>query len=104
MRRSRAICARAAVALALASSASASTAAAQPRGAVAQASPARFHVPTIACESCANRIKVGLKKLAGVTAVEVDVAKKDVVVTYDASRIAPAAIKSELLKLGFEVT
>ncbi len=73
-------------------------------GSAVQAAVARFHVDGIACSACANRLRDGLRKLDGVSDVQVDVAKKDVVVSYDASRTSAASIKNEIVRLGFTPT
>lgn len=65
---------------------------------------ARFHVEGIACSACANRLRDGLRELDGVADVQVDLAKKDVVVAYDAARTSAAAIRSEIVRLGFAPT
>lgn len=67
------------------------------------AAVARFHVKGIACSSCADSIRAELRKMAGVVAVEVDLAKKDVIVQHDSQRVSPEAIKKEIVRLGFEV-
>lgn len=68
-----------------------------------QASVARFHVEGMACSSCANRLREGLRKLDGVKDVQADLSKKEVVVSHDETRISAASIKSEIVSLGFEV-
>jgi len=57
-----------------------------------------FVTPDMMCDGCANSIKNGLKKQAGVKEVAVDVAAKKVTVDADLTR---EQLSAALTKLGF---
>jgi len=42
-----------------------------------------FKIPAINCSHCSHTIKMELSELEGVESVQVDVAKKEVVLTYE---------------------
>lgn len=62
---------------------------------------AEFLVPKITCGACAQTIGGGLKEIAGVTSVEVDVANTRVKVAYDQKRTDPGEIAQGLTRLGY---
>jgi len=61
-----------------------------------------FSVPNISCMHCAHHIKTGLGNLPGVKGVEVDVPKKQVLVTYD-SEATLSKIEATLAEIGYPV-
>lgn len=69
----------------------------------AGAAPARItlSVPGIACKACAGDIEGQLTRLAGVTAVTVDIGHKHVVVAFDDGQVQPAEMLRRLDDMGF---
>jgi copper chaperone len=59
-------------------------------------------VPNISCMHCAQHIRKGLSNLPGLSAIEVDVPKKLVLVTYDSEATLPA-IEAALSEMGYPV-
>ncbi len=59
------------------------------------------HCPAIECEGCAYSIRRSLGRLPGVQNVHVDIAGKDVTVTYDESQVAAKALRQRLDQAGF---
>jgi len=55
------------------------------------------------CASCVRRIEIGIKKIAGVSSVSVNLATEKVTVEYDNDVISLADIKSAIVDLGYQV-
>ncbi len=53
------------------------------------------------CQTCARAITEGLSKLDGVRKVEPDIARKEVLVAFDANRMTEGRLRDELVGLGF---
>src|SRR5216117_3230198 len=53
------------------------------------------------CASCAVSTRIALNKLVGVAAVTTSDEKKEVVVSYDDSRVTPARMIEAIEKLGY---
>ncbi len=53
------------------------------------------------CETCARKITTGLSKLDGVRKVSADVARKEVMVAFDAARVTEDRLRDELTTMGF---
>jgi Cd2+/Zn2+-exporting ATPase len=62
---------------------------------------ARFAAPDIDCPSCAAGIRSGLKVLPGIQAVAVNVAGREVAVTFDPRQLDAPAIRARLEAIGF---
>ena len=60
-------------------------------------------VPEISCGTCKNAIEGALRPLPGVDAAEVDVAARQVQVSYDEAVIARAALEAAIEEQGYEV-
>ncbi len=58
----------------------------------------------MSCASCASRISKGLEALPGVHEASVNFASESASVSYDPSRLTPAAIAGEVIAQGYEVT
>ena len=70
----------------------------------AQAMTARIHVDGIACDRCSARLREGLLKVDGVSALEVNREKNEIVVTFDPQRVTVERIKTEVDHYGFHAT
>lgn len=68
-----------------------------------QVTKLHLHVEGIACEACSKRLREAMMKLDGVVAVEVDRARADLAVDFDASRTTEQTIRAEVTKHGFTV-
>ncbi|MGC8668875.1 MAG: heavy-metal-associated domain-containing protein [Chthonomonadales bacterium] len=60
-----------------------------------------LHAPAIECDGCARSIKKALGKLAGIEHVDVDVARKDVTVRFDAEQTDAQTVAAALARAGF---
>lgn len=74
------------------------------KGGVAQATieTARYEVKGMACQSCASRLEVGIRKLDGVTKAHVDFSTKILTVHFNASKTDAPNINKEIERNGFE--
>ena len=61
-----------------------------------------FEVTGMSCGGCAAGVKRALERKDGVLEVHVDLAKQEVLVTFDASRIQDNAIIEHITLLGYE--
>ncbi|MDE2999974.1 MAG: cation transporter [Gemmatimonadota bacterium] len=68
----------------------------------AETRTARINVPTAQCMMCANNIEKALKKVDGVSEVDVDMDVKVVNVTYDATRTELAALEKAITGAGYQ--
>jgi copper chaperone CopZ len=59
------------------------------------------HVPDIRCEHCAATIQNGLRELAGVSNVLVDIQAKEVMLSWDEPPASWATIRARLVELEF---
>ncbi|MDE3076490.1 MAG: heavy-metal-associated domain-containing protein [Chloroflexota bacterium] len=62
-----------------------------------------LRVPDISCEHCERTIRRALSRLDGVAAVEVDVPRKRVHVTYDEALIGLEELEDALLEEDYPV-
>lgn len=60
-------------------------------------------VPEISCGTCKNAIEGALRPLPGVAAAEVDVAARQVRVSYDGAVTTRAALEAAIEEQGYEV-
>ena len=60
-------------------------------------------VPEISCDTCKNAIEGALGPLPGVYAADVDVAARQVLVTYDEAAITRTALAAAIVEQGYEV-
>ncbi len=60
----------------------------------------RFQVEGLDCGECGTNIRTGLRQLAGVQAINVNVAAQEIAVTFDPNRVQPDAIRVQLEQLG----
>jgi copper chaperone CopZ len=60
-------------------------------------------VPTVHCTACKLNIEESLEELPGVSASDVDLDARRVVVTYDPDAVAPAAITAAIEEVGYPV-
>lgn len=60
-------------------------------------------VAGMACEGCASSVEQGLGKLGGVTAVDIDIDTRRVVVKFDAQKTSRKAIEARIAELGYVV-
>lgn len=67
----------------------------------AETRTAKINVPTAQCMMCANNIDKALKKVDGVTEVNVDMDVKVVSVTYDATRTDVAKLEQAIAGAGY---
>ena len=67
----------------------------------AETRTAKISVPTAQCMMCANNIDKALKKVDGVTEVNVDMDVKVVSVTYDAKRTDVAKLEQAITGAGY---
>ena len=68
----------------------------------AETRTAKIKVPTAQCMMCANNIDEALKKVDGVTEVNVDMDVKVVSVTYDATRTDTATMERAIAAAGYQ--
>jgi copper chaperone CopZ len=60
-------------------------------------------VPTVHCTACKLNIEERLEEVGGVTASTVDLGARRLTVDYDASTVAPAAIRAAVEDAGYPV-
>ncbi|KAB2965987.1 MAG: heavy-metal-associated domain-containing protein [Thermoanaerobaculia bacterium] len=60
-----------------------------------------FKVEGMTCGGCEASVKITVKRLDGVQAVEASHAEKRATVTYDADKVTPQAIVEAIAKLGY---
>ncbi|MDA8318865.1 MAG: heavy-metal-associated domain-containing protein [Actinomycetota bacterium] len=60
-------------------------------------------VPEISCDTCKNAIEGALRPLPGVCAADVDVAARQVRVSYDEAAITRDALTAAIAEQGYEV-
>jgi copper ion binding protein len=72
-----------------------------PAQAPAQSTTAQFTVKGMMCAGCAGKVKKALAKLDGVQTVDVDLDKKLVVVSFDASKTTTDAVQKAIEDTGF---
>ncbi len=63
----------------------------------------QLNVKGMSCDGCAQGIIAALRFIPGVKDVEARYADGQVVVQYDASQVEPAALRSEIEALEYEV-
>lgn len=61
-----------------------------------------YSVPGISCEGCANAIRRALSNVSGVLGVDVNVAGREVKVTFDEGRVAPPEIQAAIQDAGYD--
>ena len=62
----------------------------------AQSIVAKFRIESMRCGGCLGRVTKALKATAGVESVKGDMEKKMVIVSYDAAKVTPSAMKEAL--------
>jgi len=62
-----------------------------------------FRVPGMTCGHCRMAVSQAVKGLAGVAAVDVDLANKKVTVSFDPGRVDEQAIQAAIEGAGYEV-
>lgn len=70
----------------------------------AEPKSATLHVERIYCSACAAQIKKALNSVAGVSAVAVEVERKEVVVKFDPAKATPRDLTEATAKRGFPAT
>ncbi len=60
-------------------------------------------VPGMHCDHCEASVRGALTALRGVASVSVDLATKDVRVSYDAGAVDEAALRAAIEDVGFDV-
>ncbi len=60
-----------------------------------------FTVPDMHCASCPKVIKMSLEELPGISAVNADLATKNVIVTYDSSKVTIAQMATVIKENGY---
>lgn len=63
---------------------------------------AKISVPTVQCEMCKSRIEEYLKRIDGVTSVNVAVKKKEVTVKYLTDRTNEEMLKASIANAGYD--
>lgn len=63
---------------------------------------ARFQVPEISCEGCANAIKRALSPQPGIRSVDVDIDGKIARVDYDENLMDPSDIRDRISEAGYD--
>ncbi|NWF79320.1 MAG: heavy-metal-associated domain-containing protein [Chloroflexi bacterium] len=61
----------------------------------------KYLVPGVSCQHCVRAVTAEVSKLAGVSAVQVDLASKVVTVEHEAG-VSPAAIVAAIKEAGYE--
>jgi copper ion binding protein len=74
----------------------------KPAAAAAGASKVAIPVDGMTCSSCVSNVGGALKRLTGVTAVDVSLEHKRVLVSYDAARVTPAAMVDAIRQAGYQ--
>lgn len=59
-------------------------------------------MPTIACAACTNAIKAALKKVKGVKTTEMNLDKRQAIVTFDDAQTSVQALTKATADAGFE--
>lgn len=62
-----------------------------------------FNVEGMTCQGCVNSVRRSIEQLPGVQQVDVSLAEKRAVVTYDEAGTNDAAIRERIEDAGFEV-
>lgn len=60
-----------------------------------------FDVTGMTCGGCAGRVERAIRELEGVSAVRVDLARGQAVVTFDAAVVAPSGIEAASARAGY---
>ncbi len=68
----------------------------------AKVATASFKVEGMHCDGCADKVKGGLAAKDGIVSVKVDVAAKEVTVTYDVAKLDVAKIAKLIGELGYK--
>lgn len=63
-----------------------------------------LNAPDISCEHCQHAIEGTLGKLEGVNLARVDIARRTVLVNYDAQKLTQEHIEATLDDLGYTIT
>jgi mercuric transport protein len=70
----------------------------------AEPKSATLHVERIYCAACAAQVKKALNSVPGVSAVAVEVERKEVVVKFDSAKATPRDLMEATAKRGFPAT
>ena len=57
---------------------------------------------SVVCGSCKARVEKNMAYVKGVKAVSVDLASKDVTITYNPQKTTPALLKTAISKIGYD--
>lgn len=60
-----------------------------------------FHVGGLHCQNCVKKVKENISFEKGVKALEVDLEKKTVTITYDPAKTNEATLRKAIEKLGY---
>ena len=60
-----------------------------------------FHVDGLHCQNCVKKVKENISFEKGVKALEVDLEKKTVTITYDPAKTNEATLRKAIEKLGY---
>ena len=71
---------------------------------IAATKTATFSVTGWTCGSCAASTRIALKRVEGVEAVETDLERAEVVVTYDDTKLGPDKMVQAIERLGYKAT
>ncbi len=63
-----------------------------------------FLVKGMSCQGCVNTVKNVLKKIDGMTKIDVNLKEKEATVIYDPAKTNPKSIKSEFSNLPYQIT
>jgi len=72
-----------------------------PLAAIAKQSTVMLNVPTMDCATCPITIKAALKKVPGVSKVQVSYAKREAVVVFDDAQASVADLKKATEDVGY---
>ena len=62
-----------------------------------------LNVDGITCDRCVTTIKEAVVNLVGISSVEVDIEKKQVIVEFDDKKAKPEDLIDKITEAGFEV-
>ena len=62
-----------------------------------------LNVDGITCDHCVNTIKKAVVSLVGISSVEVDIEKKQVIVKFDDKQVNSEDLIDKITEAGFEV-
>lgn len=60
--------------------------------------------PQMHCEACENKIKSNMRFEKGIKAIETDISRQEVTLTYDADKTTPEKLMKGFEKIGYTAT